>query len=122
LVVAFSGGRIDQTLANLQIAYEYSKRCEVLLAEHQYLIFPCVNRKMDDMYFPARFESGLNRGTAISLIPMEDGTIVSTNGLKYEINHALLRKGGLGISNSAIGDKVTVNAHKGGMLVFVKDA
>ncbi len=120
LVVAFSGGRIDQTLANLQIAYEYSrvkidefparKKCRIILADDQYLIIPS----------PNKFSLDVTEGTDISIIPMEDVTNVSTNGLEYELQRSLLRKGGQGISNKATGNKVDITVHKGGVLVFLR--
>lgn len=112
LIVAFSGGRIDQTLANLQIAYEYSKRCKMILADEQYLIFPAKeNLTMD-----------VPEGTGVSIIPMEDDVNVSTNGLEFELHEAFLRSGGQGISNRAMQSRLGITIHRGGVLVFVKDA
>ncbi len=108
LVVAFSGGRIDQTLANLQIAYEYSRRCRLVLADDRYVIFPTV--KNIGLYVNM---------SDVSIIPMEDGTTISTKGLEYELRNTLLRKGGQGISNRAKADKIEIMVHKGGALVFV---
>lgn len=110
LVVSFSGGRIDQTLANLQIAYEYSKRCKLVLADEKFLIYPVQENVELDVADDA---------TCVSLIPMEDGTCASTSGMKYELDHAFLRKGGQGISNKAKKDRIEVMVHKGGVLVFV---
>jgi thiamine pyrophosphokinase len=111
LVIAFSGGRIDQTLANLQIAYEQSKKCRIVLADNQYLVFPA----------PGNFESDVPRAADISIIPMEDGTNVSTTGLAYELHQASLRKGGQGISNRSEGNKIEITVHTGGVMVFVRD-
>ncbi len=108
LVVAFSGGRIDQTLANLQIAYEYSERCKIVLADENFLVYPVRDN----------FELDIMDDTSVSLIPMEDGTYVSTKGLKYELDHAFLKRGGQGISNRAKKDRIEVMVHKGGLLVF----
>jgi thiamine pyrophosphokinase len=112
LVVSFSGGRIDQTLANLQIAYEYSRKCELVIADENYVIFPA-NKD---------FELNVLRGMEISMIPMEDDTSVSTDGLEYALHDGHLRKGGQGISNRAVKDKIAITIHHGGLLVFLKDA
>ncbi|HUI31236.1 MAG TPA: thiamine diphosphokinase [Candidatus Acidoferrales bacterium] len=112
LVFSFSGGRIDQTLANLQIAYEYSKKCRIVLADNQYLVFPASKDLSLDIFGDVE----------VSIIPMEDGTTVSTKGLAYGLHGAVLKKGGQGISNRATGDKIEITVHKGGVLVFVKDA
>jgi thiamine pyrophosphokinase len=111
LVAAFSGGRIDQTFANLQIAYEYAKKCTLVMVEDQYSIFPVIERL--SLYIP--------ENTIVSIVPMEEKTYVTTAGLKYELNNALLRKGGQGISNGSTSTKVDITVHSGGVLVFVKD-
>ena len=111
LVVAFSGGRIDQTLANLQIACEYSKKSEIILADENYMVFPVSER----------FETEILGGTEISIIPMEDETNVTTNGLKYELHRAFLKKGGRGISNSSLENKIEITVHIGSVLVFIKN-
>lgn len=111
LITSFSGGRIDQTLANIQIAYEYSKRCNLALADDEYLIIPVTNKLVEHVL----------TGTLISLLPMEDATLVSTKGLAYELNHIRIPKGGHGISNRAVAEEIEIDAHHGGVLVFVKD-
>ncbi|MCL5268584.1 MAG: thiamine diphosphokinase [Bacteroidetes bacterium] len=111
LITSFSGGRIDQTLANIQIAYEYSKRCNLALADDEYLIIPVTNKLVEHV----------RTGTLISLLPMEDATLVSTKGLAYELNHSKIPKGGHGISNRAVTEEMEINVHRGGVLVFVKD-
>lgn len=111
-VVSFSGGRIDQTLANLQIAYEYSKNCRIALADEQYVIFPVTEN----------MELNVVQDAGLSIIPMENETHISTDGLAYELHDAHLRKGGQGISNRALGEKIIITVHNGGVLVFLKDA
>ncbi|MFZ1082089.1 MAG: hypothetical protein WAO19_09195, partial [Candidatus Kryptoniota bacterium] len=93
-------------------AYEYSRQCEIIMADENYVVFP-TNK-----------DFGLNvlREMEISIIPMEDDTRVSTDGLKYALHDAHLRKGGQGISNRAVKDKITITIHGGGLLVFIKDA
>ncbi|MGO9482783.1 MAG: thiamine diphosphokinase [Candidatus Kryptoniota bacterium] len=112
LVAAFSGGRIDQTIANLQIAYSYLHRCKIILADDKYLIFPA----------DKTFSLIVSIGTEVSIIPMEDNTRISTEGLEYALHDDYLRKGGQGISNRAIADKITITIDSGGLLAFVRDA
>jgi len=111
IVTAFSGGRIDQELANLQVAYEYSKKCRIVLLDYSYLVFP-TNKD---------FSLDLSSGTEVSMIPMEDDTRISTSGLQYALHNMLLRKGGQGISNETVVDRFTITVHKGGLLVFVRN-
>jgi len=110
LTVSFSGGRIDQTLANLQIAYEQSKRSTIILADEDYLLFPLTRI----------LELDVSPGTDVSLIAMEDDTHVSTRGLAFELSDSHLRRGGHGISNRSIGGKVEITVNRGGIIAFVK--
>ncbi len=111
LVVSFSGGRIDQTLANLQIAYEFSKNCTITLADDQYLILPVTGS----------IDLNVTPDTSLSIIPMENQTYVDTEGLAFELHDAHLRTGGQGISNKALAGKIRVSVRTGGVLVFLKD-
>ncbi len=111
LITSFSGGRIDQTLANVQIAYEYSRQCRIALADNEYLIFPTTNS----------FVEHVSPGTLISLLPMEDTTVVSTRGLAYGLDHSTFTRGGHGISNIASDEQIEIAVHSGGVLVFMKD-
>ncbi|MCL5034866.1 MAG: thiamine diphosphokinase [Bacteroidetes bacterium] len=111
LIASFSGGRIDQTLANVQIAYEYSKRCNPVLADDEYLIIPVTDR----------LRERVRQGELVSLLPMEDNTVVSTKGLAYELKRTNIPKGGHGISNRAVAEEIEIEVHHGGVLVFVKD-
>ncbi len=111
LITSFSGGRLDQTLANMQIAYEYSKSCHLVLADDDYLIIPVVDKLIDDV----------RPDSLISLLSMEDYTVVSTKGLAYELNRSRIPKGGHGISNRALDSRIEISVQGGGMLVFIKD-
>jgi len=111
LITSFSGGRIDQTLANIQICYEYSKKCDIVLIDDQYVIFPATTH----------FESDLKINTSISILPMEDGTVVSTEGLAYELTKSKMPRGGHGISNRTIRERIKITVHQGGVLFFIKD-
>ena len=112
MVVAFSGGRIDQTVANLQIVYEYSRKCNLVLLDDNYLVFPTSKDISLD----------IASGMEVSMIPMEDDTRVSTEGLQYQLHNASLRKGGQGISNRTIKNKFEITIHRGGLLLFVRDS
>ncbi len=112
LVVAFSGGRIDQTLANVQTAFGYSGRCRIALADDGFILLP-VNDEVELEYPPA---------TTVSNIPMTDEAVVTTEGLEYELKEAVMTKGGHGISNRSAGEKFKVIVRKGGILLLVRDA
>lgn len=112
LVVAFSGGRIDQTLANVQTAFAYSKRCRIALADDDFLLLP-VNDEIE-LRYPV--------GTTVSVVPMTDEAIVTTDGLAYELRESVMMKGGHGISNRSLKEDFKVTVRDGGILMLIKDA
>ena len=112
LVAAFSGGRIDQTLANIQIAYEYAARCTIALADNHFILFPVTGT----------FESEFPVGSTVSIISMTDESVVSTSGLAYGLNKSVLPKGGHAVSNRSVSEHISVTVHSGGILLMVNDA
>ncbi len=112
LVTAFSGGRIDQTLANIQIAYEYAARCTIVLADDHFVLFPVTGT----------FKSEFPIGTIVSIISMTDVSVVSVTGLAYGLNESVLPKGGHAVSNRSISKLISINVHSGGILLMVNDA
>lgn len=112
LVAAFSGGRIDQTLANVQIAFEYSRRCTIVLVDQDFVLLPVTS--MVEEHLPA--------GTTVSIVSMTDEAIVSTEGLAFELKRSSILKGGHGVSNRSVVELVRVKVHKGGILLMIKDA
>ncbi len=121
LVTSFSGGRIDHTLGNIQIAYEYSRQtinahhpeeeAEIVLIDSQFMIFPVIRNLVLQT----------SPGTGISILPMEDLTILSTRGLEYELAGRKLPRGGHGISNRATQSEIEITIECGGVMLFVKD-
>ncbi len=112
VVAAFSGGRIDQTLANIQIGFEYSRKCRIVLADDGYLIFPVTDS----------FVGSFPTGNTISILPMNDDTEVSSDGLLYELDGGLMQKGGHGVSNRINRENFSISVHRGGILVMIKDS
>ncbi len=112
LVTAFAGGRIDQTLANVQIAFEYARKCSIVLVDEEFLLLP-VTGTVEER-FPV--------GTTVSMIPMTDGVVVSTRGFSFELNRSPLPKGGHGVSNKSLMELIRVEVHSGGIFLMIKDA
>lgn len=111
LVTAFAGGRIDQTLANIQIAFEYSRKCTIALVDDGFLLFPVTGT----------MEERLASGTTVSMLSMTDESVVTTDGLAYELKGTSVPKGGHGISNRSVKEVVRVHVHTGGILLMIKD-
>jgi thiamine pyrophosphokinase len=111
LVTSFSGGRIDQTLANIEIAFEYASKCNIVLADEEYIIIPVTGS----------LEEQLPLDTMVSLLAMKDETVVTTDGLAFELSHGTLPRGGHGVSNRSVKETVRIQVHQGGILLLIRD-
>lgn len=105
------GGRIDHALANLG----------PLLAE------PHARRSMLDgegrlfALRSGRVVLGGLGGRRLSVLPWSlHGARVSEGGVRYPLDHALLRLGGRGVSNEIVADEAFVEVHDGVGLVWIE--
>ncbi len=120
LVTAFSGGRMDHTLANIQIAYEYARQelgtgeksrvPQIILVDQQFTIYPVARRLVKEV----------SSGMGVSIVPMEDLTVVSTRGLEYELQSSRLPRGGHGVSNRATRNEIEIVVESGGIMLFIE--
>ena len=105
------GGRIDHALANLgPLLHEPHTRISMLDGEGR--------------LFALRHGSAVVRGLAgrrLSILPWSlHGVAVSEVGVRFPLDHALLRLGGRGVSNEIAADEATVTVHDGVALVWVE--
>lgn len=112
LVTAFAGGRIDQTIANVQIAFEYARRCTIALVDREFVLLPVM----------ASMQERLPPGTTVSMVSMTDESVVTTEGFAFELDRSSLPKGGHGVSNRTVRELVRIDVHKGGILLMIKDS
>ena len=101
ILVGFSGLRDDHNLAVLLLLKMFSSKISITLITNFCTIY-CNNGK-------ARFN--VSPGQIISIIASEPKTLISTYGLKYKLNNAILASPGHGISNIAINNSIEIESN-----------
>lgn len=112
-----TGGRIDHTLANLQVlAYLAENGMQGLLFEEKNVITAITNRKLSFDIIPSGYVSVFSH--------TEQSEGVYLRGLKYELANATLTNTfPLGVSNEFIGKESSISVNDGTLLiVFPKEA
>ncbi|MGC8594715.1 MAG: thiamine diphosphokinase [Candidatus Kryptoniota bacterium] len=109
-VTAFSGGRLSQTLANMQTAFKYSDILQLVLFDESSIVYP-VRQSLILSLPPA---------TTVSLLPATTEAYVSTEGLLYRLERSLLSQGGRGVSNISVSNTVSIKVHDGGLYVILE--
>jgi thiamine pyrophosphokinase len=109
-VTAFSGGRLSQTIANMQTAYKYSDILQLVLFDQTSVVYP-VRQSLIISPPPA---------TTISLLAATNEAYVSATGLLYRLDRSLLTHGGRGVSNVSVSDTVSIRVHDGGIYVILE--
>ena|ERR1700722_19243112 len=108
VLFAALGGRIDHTLTNLILLSRYPGKlfCETV-TERLFVI----DHQAELATYP---------GQIISLMPLNGPvTGINTKALKWELHNGTLDKQFIGISNEALGGKVTISAKHGDLLCCV---
>lgn len=109
-VVGMAGGREDHALANFYILANFAHRLEVTAVTDHFTILPVRDQRT----------FAVHPGRRISLMPIVDSPVVSTEGLRYPLNRESLVPGGRGISNRATGDSFSISVRGGCVLVFIQ--
>ena len=104
-LVAPFGGRIDHTMANLNLLlYAHSRGISLKLYDGENLVY-----LMDQ----GTYQPG-NNYQYYSFFPMEENAMISLSGFKYPLNHHLMKKeNSLCISNEPGDSKLNVEIHSG---------
>ena len=108
ILVGFSGLRDDHNLAVLLLLKMFSSKISITLITNFCTIY-CNNGK-------ARFN--VSPGQIISIIASEPKTLISTYGLKYKLDNAILTSPGNGISNIAINSSIEIESNDWVWLFF----
>ncbi len=108
-IVSAIGSRIDHNLGNLSVLVNYHKKVNLRMIDERSEIF----------FVTEKVSFKANKGDIISLIPLGRKVFVlKTVGLKFKLKNENLTFGGRGVSNVAVGSKVTIHIGKGGLFVF----
>lgn len=108
-VTGATGGRIDFTLGNLSVFWNYTRSLAITFIGDGWQAFPVGPRR--------RLKAP--RGTTVSLIPFGPCTGITLRGLLYPLNNAAMRTGEIGVSNVVKKSPFSVAVRKGYMLCVV---
>lgn len=110
VLLGASGTRLDHTIANILLLKRLEKAniCAQLIDEH--------NRMR---VITHKTEWFANRGDVLSLIPLNNSTGITTQGLAYPLNNESLNVGSTrGISNYFLSNYATIDLKTGSLLVI----
>ncbi|HTY57547.1 MAG TPA: thiamine diphosphokinase [Bacteroidota bacterium] len=105
------GGRIDHTLGNLSVFWNYTRKLTMTIAGDGWRAFPA--GRQATLTAP--------RGTTVSLVPFGTCSGITLRGLRYPLTNAVMRPGEIGVSNVVRRSPFTVSVRRGRMLIIVFD-
>ena len=109
ILVGATGERDDQNLATILVSLEYIEQLNIEILSDLYSI-EFVNGKRDFEATPMR---------EVSLISMDKENIITTQGLKYNLDKSKLSSATHGISNYSIGENFSISCSSP-LIVFRK--
>ncbi len=112
VIAAATGGRIDFTLGNLSVFWNYTRSLSMTFVGDGWSAFPAGRRRIVNA--PA--------GTTVSLIPFGSCSGITLRGLRYPLKDAVMRTGEIGVSNVVRRSPCTIEVRRGNMLVVVFDS
>jgi thiamine pyrophosphokinase len=110
-IAGATGGRIDFTLGNLSVFWNYTRTLDMMFVGDGWRAFPVLRRRT--VKAP--------RGATVSLIPFGSCAGVSLRGLRYPLKEASMRVGEIGVSNVVRRSPFSVAVRRGRMLLVVFD-
>jgi len=110
-IAGATGGRIDFTLGNLSVFWNYTRELGMTFVGDGWRAFPALRHRT--VYAP--------RGTTVSLLPFGHCTGITLRGLRYPLKDAAMRPGEIGVSNVVRTSPFSVTVRRGRMLIVVLD-
>jgi len=111
-VIGATGGRLDFTVGNLSVIWNYTSRLSITFRGDRWYARP-VGSALTVKARP---------GTTVSLLPFGNCDGVTLRGLKYPLKEAPMQVGQTGLSNVVRSSPFTVRVRKGNMLLVVLGA
>jgi thiamine pyrophosphokinase len=108
-IIGVTGRRIDFTLGNLSVLWNYTSYVDLVVAGDGWFATPVGRAK----------EMRARVGTTVSLIPFGVCKGVTLRGLQYPLHSASMEVGEIGVSNIVTASPFRVEVKKGKMLLIV---
>ena len=102
VVLGATGQADDHNLANILIAYQYSKKLNIELISNYFRI----------MFINERKTIKAKKNMRVSMISLDTNNKISSSGLQYELKNETLDTFTKGISNKCIENEFTISAEK----------
>jgi thiamine pyrophosphokinase len=110
-VAGATGGRIDFTLGNLSVFWNYTRSLDIMFVGDGWRAFPAGRRRTVHA----------SRGTTVSLLPFGTCRGITLRGLRYPLKGAAMRPGEIGVSNVVRTSPFSVTVRRGRMLLVIFD-
>jgi len=111
VIVGATGGRVDFTLANFSVLWNYTPRMSIVVVGEGWRAMPV----------PGRLTLRVRRGTTVSLIPFGSCGGITLTGFRYSLRNASMKVGKIGVSNVVVRNPCTVTVRRGHMLMLILD-
>ena len=108
-VIAATGRRVDFTLGNLSVVWNYTSILDLTFVGDGWRALPVGRAK--------RISAPV--GTTVSLIPFGNCLGITLKGLHYPLTNASMKVGEIGVSNVVRSSPFTVRVKKGNMLLII---
>lgn len=108
-LLAAAGKRLDHTLGNLSVLWNYIGRLSIILLSDEWIGVP-IHR---------RVRASAPVGTTVSLIPFGGCKGITLKGLEYPLANASMSVGEIGVSNVTVMPQFEVRVGKGSMFMMV---
>ena len=102
VVLGATGQADDHNLANILIAYQYSKKLNIELISNYFRI----------MFINERKKIKAKKNMRVSMISLDTNNKISSSGLQYELKNETLDTFTKGISNKCMENEFTISAEK----------
>lgn len=108
-IIAATGKRLDHTLGNLSVIWNYATHIAVTLVGDGWIALPVGKRK----------EVRAKVGTTVSLLPFGVCSGITLRGLQYPLTNATMKVGEIGVSNVVSKSPFSVEVGRGNMLMVI---
>jgi thiamine pyrophosphokinase len=108
-IIGATGRRIDFTLGNLSVTWNYTSSMKLTFVGDDWKAMPVESGK----------KIAAKSGTTISLVPFGSCSGITLKGLRYPLTNATMRVGEIGVSNVVRRSPFSVIVRKGKMLLFI---
>jgi thiamine pyrophosphokinase len=108
-IIGATGNRIDFTLGNFSVIWNYANKMEISLVGDGWRAMPVKSGR----------KIVAKPGSTISLIPFGVCSGITLTGLRYPLTNATMRVGEIGVSNVVEKSPFSVTVRRGNMLLFI---